>query len=60
MTVKKSTGTVFDWEGPSLFTSDKKMKQIANGARAGQLARERGYGDIYIKKQVFVYTKAKK
>jgi len=60
MTVKKSTGTVFDWEGPSLFTSDKKMKQIANGARAGQLARERGYGDIDIKKQVFVYTKVKK
>jgi hypothetical protein len=60
MTVRKSTGTVFEWEGPSVYLLDKKMKQIANGARAGQLARERGYGDIDIKKQVFVYTKAKK
>jgi hypothetical protein len=34
------------------------MKQVANGARAGQLARQRGYGDIDIKKQVFVYIKA--
>jgi hypothetical protein len=60
MTVRKSTGTVFDWEGPSVYLLDKKMRQVANGARAGQLARERGYGDIDIKKQVFVYTKAKK
>ena len=60
MTVKRSTGTVFEWEGPSVFTSDKKMKQVANGARAGQLARQRGYGDIDIKKQVFVYIKAGK
>jgi hypothetical protein len=35
------------------------MKQIASGARAGQLARQRGYGSIDEKKQVFVYTKAK-
>ena len=60
MTVRKSTGTVFEWEGPSVYLLDKKMRQVANGARAGQLARERGYGDIDIKKQVFVYTKAKK
>jgi len=60
MTVKRSTGTVFEWQGPSVFTSDKKMRQVANGARAGQLARQRGHGDIDIKKQVFVYIKAGK
>ena len=60
MSVQRSTGTVFDWRGPSVFTLDNKMKQMANGARAGQLARERGCGSIDEKKQVFVYTKAKK
>lgn len=60
MTVRRSTGTVFEWQGPSVFTSDKKMRQVANGARAGQLARQRGYDDIDIKKQVFVYIKAGK
>jgi len=59
MSVQRSTGTVFDWRGPSVFSLDNKMKQMASGARAGQLARQRGYGSIDEKKQVFVYTKAK-
>lgn len=59
MSVQRSTGTVFDWQGPSVFSLDNKMKQMASGARAGQLARQRGCGSIDEKKQVFVYTKAK-
>ena len=59
MNVRRSTGTVFDWQGPSVFTLDKKMKQFANGGRFGQLASQRGYGSLDDKKQVFVYSKGR-
>ena len=59
MSVPRSTGTVFDWRGPSVFTLDNKMRQIASGTRAGQLARQRGYGNLDEKKQVFVYSKGR-
>jgi len=59
MSVQRSTGTVFDWRGPSVFTLDKKMKQFANGGRFGQLASQRGYGSLDDKKQVFVYSKGR-
>jgi len=59
MSVQKSTGTVFDWRGPSVFTLDKKMKQFANGGRFGQLASQRASDKINEKKQVLVYSKGK-
>jgi hypothetical protein len=59
MSVQKSTGTAFDWRGPSVFTLDKKMKQFANGGRFGQLASQRASDKINEKKQVLVYSKGK-
>jgi hypothetical protein len=59
MSVQRSTGTVFDWRGPSAFTLDKKMKQVASGVRAGQLASQRASDKINEKKQVLVYSKGK-
>ena len=59
MSVQKSTGTAFDWRGPSVFTLDKKMKQFANGGRFGQLASQRASDKIHEKKQVLVYSKGK-
>jgi hypothetical protein len=59
MTVQRSTGTVFDWRGPSVFSLDHKMKQIASGTRAGQLARQRQIDSLHEKKQVFVYSKGR-
>jgi len=59
MSVQRSTGTVFDWRGPSAFTLDKKMKQMASGARAGQLASQRAADKINEKRQVLVYSKGK-
>jgi len=49
----------FDWRGPSLFTLDNKMKQVASGVRAGQLASQRAADKINEKKQVLVYSKGK-
>jgi hypothetical protein len=38
---------------------DKKMKQVAIGVRAGQLASQRAADKINEKKQVLVYSKGK-
>jgi len=59
MTVRRSTGTAFDWQGPSVFMLDKKMKQVASGVRAGQLASQRAADKINEKRQVLVYSKGK-
>lgn len=59
MSVQRSTGTIFDWRGPSVFTLDSKMKQMASGARAGQLASQRAADKINEKKQVFIYSKGR-
>jgi hypothetical protein len=59
MTVQRSTGTVFDWQGPSVFTLDNKMRQMASGARAGQIASQRAADKINEKKQVLIYSKGK-
>jgi len=59
MNVRRSTGTVFDWRGPSAFVLDKKMKQMASGVRAGQLASQRAADKINEKRQVLVYSKGK-
>ena len=59
MTVRKSTGTVFDWEGPSVYLLDKKMKQMASGARAGQIASQRAADKLNEQRQVLVYSKGK-
>ena len=50
---------VFDWRGPSVFSSDVKMKQMASGARAGQLASQRAADKLNEKKQVLAYSKGK-
>ena len=59
MSVQRSTGTVFEWRGPSVFTLDKKMKQFANGGRFGQLASQTARENLEEKKQVFVYSKGR-
>jgi outer membrane murein-binding lipoprotein Lpp len=38
---------------------DKKMKQVASGVRAGQLASNRAREKLDEKKQVLVYSKGK-
>lgn len=59
MSVQRSTGTVFDWRGPSVFTLDNKMRQMASGARAGQIASQRAADKLNEKKQVLIYSKGK-
>ena len=59
MIVQRSTGTVFDWRGPSVFTLDNKMRQMASGVRAGQLASQTAKNKLEEKKQVLVYSKGK-
>jgi hypothetical protein len=50
---------VFDWRGPSVFTLDVKMKQMASGARAGQLASQRAMDKLSERKQIIIYSKGK-
>ena len=54
-----SVKNVFDWRGPSVFSSDVKMKQMASGARAGQLASQRAMDKLNEKKQIVIYSKGK-
>jgi hypothetical protein len=49
----------FDWRGPSVFSLDKKMKQMANGAKAGQLASQRAMDKLSERKQILIYSKGK-
>ena len=49
----------FDWRGPSVFTLDVKMKQMANGAKAGQLASQRAMDKLGERKQIIIYSKGK-
>jgi hypothetical protein len=49
----------FDWRGPSVYMLDKKMKQMANGAKAGQIASQRAADKLNEKKQVLIYSKGK-
>lgn len=49
----------FDWRGPSVFSSDVKMRQIASGVRGGQLASQRAADKLNEKKQVLAYSKGK-
>ena len=50
---------VFDWRGPSVFSLDKKMTQMASGARAGQLASQRAMEKLSERKQIIIYSKGK-
>ena len=50
---------VFDWRGPSVFSLDVKMKQMASGARAGQLASQRAADKLNEKKQILAYSRGK-
>lgn len=54
-----SEKNAFDWRGPSVFSSDAKMKQMANGAKAGQLASQRAMDKLNEKKQIVIYSKGK-
>ena len=54
-----SGDNVFDWKGPSVFLLDKKMKQMASGARAGQLASQRAMEKLNEKKQRVIYSKGR-
>ena len=50
---------VFDWRGPSVFSLDVKMKQMASGARAGQIASQKAMDKLKEKKQIIIYSKGK-
>ena len=54
-----SVDNAFNWRGPSLFTTDKKLKQMANGIRGGQIASQLARDKLDEKKQVFVYSKGR-
>ena len=54
-----SVKNAFDWKGPSVFSLDVKMKQMASGARAGQIASQRAADKLNEKKQVLAYSKGK-
>ena len=49
----------FDWRGPSVFTLDVKMKQMANGAKAGQIASQKAMDKLNERKQIVIYSKGK-
>lgn len=49
----------FDWRGPSVFTLDVKMKQMANGAKAGQIASQKAMDKLSERKQIIIYSKGK-
>jgi hypothetical protein len=52
------TKTAFDWQGePSVWMTDKKLKQIAVGHVLGHASRERIA--LTEKRQVNIYSKAK-
>ena len=46
----------FDWRGPSVFSTDVKMRQAAYGAKSGQIASQRTLNE---KKQIVIYSKGK-
>ena len=50
---------VFDWRGPSVFSTDVKMQQMANGAKAGQIASQRAADKLNEKKQILAYSRGK-
>jgi len=50
---------VFDWRGPSVFTLDAKMRQAANGAKAGQIASQKAMDKLSERKQIIIYSKGK-
>ena len=50
---------VFDWRGPSVFSLDVKMKQMANGAKAGQIASQKAMDKLNERKQIVIYSKGK-
>jgi hypothetical protein len=54
-----SVKNVFDWRGPSVFSTDVKMQQMANGAKAGQIASQRAMDRLNEKKQIVIYSKGK-
>ena len=51
-----SVKNVFDWRGPSVFSTDVKMRQAAYGAKSGQIASQRTLNE---KKQIVIYSKGK-
>jgi hypothetical protein len=54
-----SVKSVFDWRGPSVFSLDVKMKQMANGAKAGQIASQKAMDKLNERKQIVIYSKGK-
>lgn len=54
-----SVKNAFDWRGPSVFSLDVKMKQMASGARAGQIASQKAMDKLKEKKQIIIYSKGK-
>ena len=54
-----SVKNVFDWRGPSVFSLDVKMKQMANGAKAGQIASQKAMDKLSERKQILIYSKGK-
>ena len=48
--------TAFDYKGPSLWMTDKKLKRLKQGEDFAQVKQMRR--DINEKNQVFIYSKA--
>jgi len=50
---------VFDWQGPSVYLLDKKLKQVASGVKAGQLASQKAMDKLSERKPIIIYRKRK-
>ena len=48
----------FDYEGPSLWNTDKQLKRFKQGEEFAKKRQDNG--DINDKNQVFIYSKARK
>jgi hypothetical protein len=48
--------TAFDYQGPSIWVSDQKMRRLKQGEEYAK--RKQGKRDINEKNQVFIYSKA--
>ena len=55
-TIGKQMTTAFDYKGPSLWMTDKKLKRLKQGEDFAQVKQMRR--DINEKNQVFIYSKA--
>jgi len=52
--------TAFDWQGePSIFTTDKELRNHVIGVKSTQIAREKSAENLLKKKTFAIYSLAK-